>query len=328
MEKIRWGILSTANIGRKAMIPALKSSDKAEVIAVASRDKKKADTFAAALDIPKAYDNYQALLDDPEIDAVYIPLPNHLHKKWVIQAAESGKHILCEKPLALDPQECEDMIFAADANGVLLMESFMYRYHPRILSAAEMVHSGIIGTIKTIESSFTFFLENKGDIRYQPGMGGGALFDVGCYCVSISRLMTERDPVAVQARAAWASTNVDEQLVAILDFGDGLFAHFDCGFNQGGRQQCIISGTNGYLLIPEVFNPGEKRTVIQEISGGQTVRVHSFDGVDAYALIAEDFMDTIFGKEPAYSINDSIINMRVIQALLESARDGGRTVFL
>lgn len=328
MKKFRWGIISTANIGRTSMIPALQSLDRAEVLAAASRDEEKAKNFADELGIQKAYGDYQELLEDPEIDAVYIPLPNHLHKEWTIRAAEAGKHILCEKPLALNAGECLEMIDAAAANGVVLMESFMYRYHPRIISAVEMVRSDVIGKLKTIESGFTFFLGDKDDIRYKYQDGGGALMDLGCYCINITRLMAGRDPVAVQARATWASTGVDEQLVAMLDFGDGLFAHFDCGFNQGPRQHCNISGTEGYLSIPQAFNPGEKRSVIQEVKGGQTVQVHPFDGVDEYALIADDFMDTISGGAPAYPIRDSVGNMRVITALLESAKNDGKPVLL
>jgi len=328
MKKIRWGVISTANIGRKAMIPALQSLDEAEVLAVASRNDVKARNFADELGIPKAYGDYQEILDDPEIDAVYIPLPNHLHKEWTIRAADAGKHILCEKPLALDADQSLEMIGAAEANSVVLMESFMYRYHPRILSVLEMVRSGAIGTLKTIESGFTFYMHDKDDIRMKPEMGGGALMDVGCYCVNISRLMAGRKPVAVQAQAVWAQTGVDEQLVGILDFGDGLFAHFDCAFNQSSRQQCILAGTDGYLTISEVFNPGEKRSVIQEVRGGKTVQVQDFDGVNEYALIATDFMGAIAGEQPLYPIQDSVINMQVIQALLESARGKGQVVIL
>ena len=328
MDKFHWGVISTANIGRKAMIPALKSLDQAEVLSVASRRYEKARDFADELGIPKAYGNYQDLLNDPEIDAVYIPLPNHLHKEWTIRAAEAGKHVLCEKPLALNAEECQDMIDAADANEIVLMESFMYRYHPRILEAVKMIRSGEIGEIKTIDSGFTFFLEDKSDIRMKFKQGGGALMDVGCYCVNVSRLMAGREPVAVQAKGTWAPTGVDEQIVAILDFGDGLFAHFDCGFNQGRRQRCLLSGTDGYLLIPEAFNPGEKRTIIQKEKVGEATKIYNFDPTNEYALIAEDFMDVISGKEPVYPISDSIMNTRVIMALLESASSNGSVVYV
>lgn len=328
MKKYSWGIISTANIGRTSMVPALKRLENSEVLAVASRDEQKAQKFADELGIPRAYGDYQHLLDDSEIEAVYIPLPNHLHKEWAIRAAEAGKHILCEKPLALDADECLEMIDAAKENGVILMESFMYRYHPRILQAVQMIRNGVIGALKTIESGFTFFLGDKDDIRFKFQEGGGALMDVGCYCINISRLMAGREPVAVQARAVWGSTGVDEQLVALLDFGEGLFAHFDCGFNQGTRQECLLSGTDGYLFIPEVFNPGKKRSAIQEVKRGKTARVHSFDGVNTYALIADDFMNAIAGEQPTYPISDSFGNMRVIKALLSSARMGGKPITL
>jgi predicted dehydrogenase len=159
-------------------------------------------------------------------------------------------------------------------------------------------------------------------------MGGGALMDVGCYCVNISRLMAGRKPVAVQAQAVWAPTGVDGQLVSILDFGEGLYAHFDCAFNQSSRQHCILAGTDGYLSLPEAFNPGEKRSVIQEVREGTTVQVHDFEGVDEYVLIAEHFMHTIQAKKPIYPIEDSITNMQVIEALLESARNNGQVVYL
>jgi predicted dehydrogenase len=310
------------------MIPALKDSDLAMIAAVASRDKQKAAILAKELGIPKFYGDYQKLLDDSEIDAVYIPLPNHLHKKWSIRAADSGKHILCEKPLALDPEECQEMIAAADANQVILMESFMYRYHPRIIAAADMIRGGEIGTLRTIDSGFTFFLSNQDDIRLKFEEGGGAVMDVGCYCINISRLMAGREPVAVQAKAIWASTGVDEQLVGLLDFDDGLYAHFDCAFNQAKRQQCILAGSKGYFMLPETFNPGEKRTVIQAVHDGETTVVHTYDGANPYQLIAEDCMRAIAGEEPLYPLSDSISNMRVIQALLESAKANGKVIYL
>jgi predicted dehydrogenase len=204
----------------------------------------------------------------------------------------------------------------------------MYRYHLRILEVLKMIRSGEIGEIKTIESGFTFYLENKDDIRYKFKAGGGALMDLGCYCINISRLMAGREPVSVQAKAIWASTGVDEQLVALLDFGNGIFAHFDCGFNQGSRQQCILSGTEGYLSIPETFNPGKKRSIIKAVRDGSTIQTYTFDGVDEYKLIADDFMNAILGNQPAYDIIDSVSNMRVITALLESARMDGKTISL
>lgn len=330
-KKTRWGILSTANIAQKAMIPALKESPQAEVIAVCSRTQEKAQSCADELGIPRVYEGYESLLADPEIEAIYNPLPNHLHKEWTIRAAEAGKHILCEKPLGLNTDECHEMIAAAESNGVQLMEAFMYRYHPRILAAREMLRTGVIGEARTIESAFCFKLTNKNNIRYQPDMGGGALMDVGCYCVNISRLMAGREPVAVQARAHWASTGVDDQLTGILDFGDGLMAHFDCAINQERRQRCIVAGSEGYLELPMTFTPLNAmrvpiETLIHEEKGTDTSRVHTFPAVNMYRLLAEDFMQTITGSPPAFPIEDAVSNMRVIQALLASARQNGHPV--
>lgn len=326
MNKItRWGILSTANIGRKAMIPALQASHMAEVTAVTSRDEARARRFADELSIQKAYGDYQALLDDSDIDAVYNPLPNHLHKPWSIRAAEAGKHILCEKPLALNPQECEEMIAAAKANGVLLMESFMYRHHPRIQAAARMARAGELGEIKTIESAFTFRLRDKNDIRYQPEMGGGALMDVGCYCLNLSRLMAGREPITVQAQANWSKSGVDKQLVATLDFGGGLLAHFDCGFNQSGRQRAIIAGTEAFMVLRDAFVPGTAATKIHIVRDKEST-TQTFTGVDEYRLIAEDFMRAIEKDETPTPASDAVANLRVIQALLESARQDGKPV--
>ncbi len=326
MTKFNWGILSTANIGQRAMIPALKASEMAEVSAVASRDLAKARRFADELEIEKAYGSYQELLDDDQVDAVYIPLPNHLHKEWSIKAAEAGKHVLCEKPLALTAEECQEMKAAAYANGVLLMESFMYRHHPRILAAREMVRNGKIGELKVIDASFTFRLDDKNDIRYQPEMGGGAVMDVGCYCINIIRLMAGREPKAVQARAEWASSGVDAQLVGILDFGDGLIAHFDCGFTMQSRQHCIIAGTDSYLSLPWTFTPGVEETLVEEQNGHGYPVKYRFDGVDEYLLIAEDFMRSIPTGNPPYDVSDAAANMRVILACLQSAQQKGSSV--
>jgi len=325
-KKIRWGILSTANIARKAMIPALKESTMAEVSAVASRDEAKARAFADDLGIPTAYGDYEALLADPEIDAIYNPLPNHLHKAWTIQAAEAGKHILCEKPLALNIEDCQAMIAAAKANGVQLMEAFMYRHHPRITAARQMLREDAVGELRTIETAFTFKLEDLTNIRYQPEMGGGALLDVGCYCVNITRLMAGREPVAVQARAHWASTGVDDQLTGILDFGDGLLAHFDCAINQEDRQRCLLAGSEGYLELPLTFNMGMIETLIHEEREFGAGRVHNYPAVNMYRLLAEDFMGAIAGEAPAFPIEDALGNMRTLQALLASARQNGQPV--
>lgn len=323
MKIYQWGILSTANIGRKAMIPALKASPKANVTAVASRDAEKARQFASELSIPIAYGDYKSLLEDPAIDIIYNPLPNHLHKPLTIMAAEAGKHILCEKPLALNVDDCREMIAAATANGVQLMESFMYRHHPRIQTALDMIQKGAIGEVKTIISAFTFYLNREWDIRLQPEMGGGAVMDVGCYCINLSRLIAGREPEDVQAKSVMGKSGVEIQAAAILNFGDGLLAHFDCGFNQSRRHRCTISGTEGLIELQNVFVPGLTETTLLHVTGDQTHTKH-FPAVDQYQLIAEHFMSVIEGNPRLYPLEDATANMRVIEALLKSAKNSGK----
>lgn len=325
MKIYNWGILGTAKIGRNAMIPALQASKNAKVAAVASREIEKARRFAKELNISTAYGDYQTLLDDPSIDIIYNPLPNHMHKPFTIKAAEAGKHILCEKPLGLNADECLEMNAAAKANGVQLMESFMYRHHPRIMAVREMVQNGTIGAVKTIESAFTINLQREGDIRFKPEMGGGAVMDVGCYCINFSRFIAGREPETVQARAVYGSTGVDIQMAAILDFGEGLLAHFDCGFNQQQRQRSIISGTEGFLVLRDVFLPGKDKSKIVLVKDDQTQTEH-FPGVDQYQRIAEDFMVGIETGKIPYPPEDAAANLRVIRALLESSNENGKPI--
>src|SRR5665648_84974 len=212
-RKLRWGIMSTANIGRVAVIPAILSSKNGEVVAVASRDAQKAAEFATSLGISKSYGSYEALLDDETIEAVYIPLPNSLHYEWIIRAAKAGKHILCEKPLALNAAQYLEISAAVKEYNVLLLEAFMYRFHPRTEKMVELVQvAGALGSLRMIQSSFTFKLTLLDNIRLRADLGGGALMDVGCFCVNISRTLAGEEPVAVQATAQWTTTGVDEQL--------------------------------------------------------------------------------------------------------------------
>ncbi|MCG6958224.1 MAG: Gfo/Idh/MocA family oxidoreductase, partial [Gemmatimonadetes bacterium] len=207
-RKLRWGVMSTANIGRAAVNPAIQASTNGVLTVIASRDEARARAFAERASIPRWHGSYEALVDDPEVDALYIALPNSLHREWTIRAAEAGKHVLCEKPLALDAGECREMQAAADAHGVKLMEAFMYRFHPRTGKVLEMVRSGALGDLRTLRSAFTFRLTRPGNIRMDPDLGGGALMDVGCYCVNVSRTVVGGEPVAAQARAHWAASGV------------------------------------------------------------------------------------------------------------------------
>ena len=325
--KLRWGVISTANIGRAAVNPAIKASRNGELLAVASRDEERAREFADKWEIPQHYGSYDALLDDASLDAVYIPLPNSMHCEWTIRAAERGKHILCEKPLALDADECREMDAAAEANGVKLMEAFMYRFHPRTQKMVEMVRAGVVGDLKLITSAFTFRLNNADNVRLRPEMGGGSLMDVGCYCVNVSRTIAGAEPVAVQAVAHQGPSGVDEQMVGTLRFEDGLLAQFDSALNMVRRESCLVAGTDAYLTVPSAFLPGTDDVVIQEHGGRDGTTEHTVAGVDEYRLMVEHFADCVLNDRAVrYSAEEAALNMTVIAALYESARRGGEIV--
>lgn len=322
-RKMHWGILSTANIGRAAVIPAIKSSKNGEVIAVASRELQKGVEFATSMGIPKSYGSYEALLDDPDIDAVYIPLPNSLHYEWTIKAARAGKHILCEKPLALSAVQCREMDAAAKESGVLLMEAFMYRFHPRTERVIEKVRTDALGPLQMIQSSFTFKLTRPDNIRLRPDLGGGALMDVGSYCVNISRTLAGEEPEAVQATAIWASTGVDDRLAGTLLFAKGIMAQFDCALNMARRESIIAAGTNGYYYVPAAFLPGKEDILLYEFRDHKKIS-HQFSGCNEYQLMVEHFTECVLTrKEPRYSAMEAAANMRVIEKLYQSARLDG-----
>ena len=323
-DPIRWGVISTANIGRAAVNPAIQASHNGELVAVASRDGTRAAAFASDHGIPRSYDSYEALLDADDIDAVYIPLPNSMHREWTIRAAEAGKHILCEKPLAMSPAECEEMAAAANDAGVKLMEAFMYRFHPRTERVVEMLRAGAIGDIGTIRSAFTFRLRNPDNIRLDPELGGGALMDVGCYCVNVSRTLVGEEPQTVQATARWTDRGVDEALTGILRFPRGIVAHFDCALTLERFEAFEVGGTDGWLRVESAFLPGTGDVPIEESRGGDGVEEHQIDGDDEYRLMVEHFADCILhDRQPRYGALEAAANMRTIRALYASARSGG-----
>jgi predicted dehydrogenase len=324
---LRWGILSTANIARAAVIPAIQAATNGAVVAVASRDAERAAAFASKLDIPRAYGSYAALLDDPQIDAIYIALPNSMHYEWTLNAVAAGKHVLCEKPLALNAEQCLAMAAAAEAAGVLLMEAFMYRFHPQILTAQELVHSGAIGDLHHMHAAFTFRLTNPGNIRLQADLGGGALMDVGCYCVNVLRTFAGREPVAAQALAAWHVQGVDERMTGLLHFDDDLTGQFDCALNLARRETFLAAGTEATLELPRAFLPGVHDTIVRLRTNYSEVSEQTIDGVDEYRLMVEHFADCVrSGHAPRYGAREAACNMNVIEALYRSARAGGQPV--
>lgn len=328
-------MLSTANIGRAAVNPAIRASRNGDLVAVASRDAERARVFAETHGFQRHHGSYQALLDDPEIDAVYIPLPNALHAPWTIRAAEAGKHVLCEKPLGLDAAECRAMADAASAHGVKLMEAFMYRFHPRTEAAIARSKEGRLGELRRIRSAFSFRLTRPDNIRLSRALGGGALMDVGCYCVSVSRNLAGAEPVAVQAWARWtdgylgggSETAVDSELTGLLHFRDGLTAHFDSALTMARREFYEAVGTDGWLRADRAFLPG---TVDVDLRGAEgEAWVQTVQGDDEYRLMVEHFADCILlDRAPRCSAAEAAANMRVIHALYRSALRGGERVVI
>lgn len=324
---IRWGILSTANIARAAVIPAIQAAPNSEVVAVASRDAERAADFAGKLGIPRAYGSYDALLDDDDIDAIYIALPNSLHLAWAVNAAAARKHILCEKPLALDTAQCREMAAAAEEGGVLLMEAFMYRFHPQIAAALDLLRSGTIGELHHMHAAFTFRVTNPANIRLQADLGGGSLMDVGCYCVNALRTFADSEPVEVQATATWHANGVDERMVGLLRFANGLTGQFDSALNLARRETFLAAGTEATVELPRAYLPGTGDTTVRVRKSYADVNDRTIAGVDEYQLMVEHFADCVrTGQPPRYSPKEAACNMTVIEALYRSARENGRPV--
>lgn len=324
-KQIRWGIISTANIGRKRVAPAIQKSNNGTIIAVASRDLAKAQDYAQELDIPNAYGSYEQLIADPNVDAIYNPLPNSEHAEWSIKAAEAGKPTLCEKPLAVDAAEAQTIVDAFAEREVLFAEAFMYRFHPQTQRVKALIDAGAIGTVQTISAAFTFALRNEDNIRLSKALAGGALMDVGCYCINVMRLMTGEEPEQAAAVARWGTeTQVDESLAGVLRFPSGVVGHFDCGLRTHRAHTYDIRGTTGRILLEEAFVPDlESETVICFWQGEDYEEIH-VPPADHYQLMAEDFADALLNKRaPHYLPQDAVANMQVIDRLLTSARQGG-----
>lgn len=321
-ERIRWGILSTANIGRKRVVPAMQRSVHGTVAAVASRDYDAARQFADELDIPKAYGSYEELLADPEIDAIYNPLPNSLHAEWSIKCAEAGKPTLCEKPLASDAPEAQTMVDAFVSRGILFAEAFMYRFHPQTLLVKQMVQDGSIGDLTVIEASFSFSISQENNIRLNKSLAGGALMDVGCYCVNLARLMAGAEPTEAKASAiVGRESGVDETLAGVLTFGSGILAHFDCSLRLPLRHRYHLRGTKGDIAVEEAFVVPADRESIVRVREGDASREIQIQPANSYTLMADDFARALIdNRPPAYMPADGVANMAVLDQLYRSAR--------
>jgi len=326
-RRIRWGVLGTANIGRAAVNPAIVASRNGRLVAVASRSADRARAFAEANGVPSYEGSYQALLDRDDVDAVYCPLPNSEHRAWTVRAAEHGKHVLCEKPLAVSSAECLAIDAAGRVNQVVIMEAFMYRFHPRIERLLSLVREGAIGELRMIRSAFTFRLAHMENIRMRPDLGGGALMDVGCYCVNLSRTVAGAEPIEAQAFAVWAPTAVDERLVGTLSFPAGVLAQFDSALTIERRELVEVVGTDGSLSLTNAFLPGTAPVAIELRRGRDQMERIDIDGVDEYRLMVEHFADCVLeGATPRYDAREASQNLRAIEALYRSAKSGGSAV--
>ena len=315
---IRFGLIGAGRIARNQIAPAIHAAKRATLYATASRDVSRAE-----LTKPEhSYNSYDALLGDPNVDAVYVATHNGMHKELSIAAMRAGKHVICEKPLAMNARDCEEMARVAESTGMRLGEAFMYRHHPQIARAQALVRSGAIGDVMAVEASFRFPLSNPDDVRMNAEWGGGSLLDVGCYCVSASRLFLGDSPIAMKAMAAIHPVkNVDTSLQGVLDYGAGRYAIISCGFDSGVNQRVIVSGTAGVLELNQPFKSwmGRPRILIQTKDRTKTI---DFEAINTFALEIDDLAGAIVeGREPLVEVRDATANMRILDSLADAARD-------
>jgi predicted dehydrogenase len=314
VEPVRWGLLSTARIN-DAILTGAAQTDSAKIVAVASRDQQRADEYARDHGLERAHGSYEALLDDEDVEVVYIALPNSLHVEWSIRALEAGKHVLCEKPFDRRPDAVERAFDAADKAGRLLMEAFMYRHHPQTRKVADLVADGAIGQLRQLRSSFSFTLADLADVRMLPELDGGALMDLGCYCISMQRLLAG-EPELVFGRQRTGSTGVDVGFTAILQFGTDVFGEFNCGFDLPETNGLEAIGSSGIAVVPD---PVRCRDPHVELNGERI----DVEDVDRYRLQLENFSAAVRGEaEPLLGRVDALGQARTIEALYRSATRG------
>lgn len=330
-KKVRWGILSSAKIGTGKVIPGMQKGEHLEITAISSRSLDRAEEAARELGIAKAYGSYEELLADPDIDAVYNPLPNHMHVPWSIKAANAGKHVLCEKPIALSAEEVGLLIEARDRTGVNITEAFMVRHHPQWLTAREIVNSGEIGELRAIQCFFSYFNRNADDIRNNSDMGGGALMDIGVYPIVASRFITGEEPRRVVGLVENdPDFGVDRLSSAILEFSN-VQSTFTCSTQLVPYQRVHLLGTTCRVEIEIPWNapPDTPRRIFLDDGEDRTSEsreVRTIDVADQYHLQGDAFSRSILENDFSLAgppLEDAVKNMRVVDALFESAKSGG-----
>lgn len=331
MKTVHLGILGTAKIAQTQLIPAIKRSRNTEVVAIASRSEK-VHEIAEKLEIPKAYESYEALLNDPEIDVIYIPLPNHLHKEWITRAAQAGKHVLSEKPVTLTADEAKEVVAVCKENNVLFMEAFMYQFHPQHQRVRNILISGEIGEIKMMKASFSFYMdpsERVKNIRMDAAKGGGSIYDIGCYCIHSIRniLQTEPKEIRVQAQID-KEQNIDLSSFVYMKMVNGVPTIFDCSFDMNFRHEYEIIGTKGRIKVPRAYRPdnygGEGHIIIEKENEQRVEKLIA----DQYAIEVEHFSECVIeGKNPSYSVENTIKNMEAIEACYKSIQINDKVEF-
>ena len=318
MGVVRLGILSTAHINR-LVIPGAHASEKVELVAVASRDRTRAEEYARKWGIPRAYGSYEDLLAAPDIDAVYVSLPNTLHCPWSIRAMEAGKHVICEKPLSRHAREVEEAFDAAERTGRLFTEAFMYRHNPQTARLLELVHDGAIGELRLVRSAFSYGLYDTDNIRLRTDVDGGSLMDVGCYCVSGSRLLAG-EPESVFGQAYVGPTGTDWVFTGTMRFSGNVLAQFDCGTALADRDELEVVGTQGSLFLDD---PWHCRQPVIEVRREEGVDRIELEPVDSYQLELENFADAIGGDAPLLlGREDAVAQARAMEALTRSSETG------
>jgi|SRR5690625_3379018 len=323
-EKVNWGILSSAAIAQEQMIPAMLKANNANLLAIASTSGKEIEV-AKRFHIPKTYSNYEELLKDPEIDAIYIPLPNGLHSYWTQEAAKHGKHVLCEKPAALTEQEAVETIDVCDDNNVQFMEALMYQFHPQHNRVKEIIAKGEIGDLKLVKANFSFMLEQvDGNIRMDRKLGGGSLYDIGCYCIHSIRNVTDAEPIRVSAMSKKHSKyDVDMSVIGMMVLDNGIHAYFDCAMDMPDRHLYEIVGTKGTIEVSKAF--------ITQVDGQGDINIRDLEGQkreeiiygDSYTIGMEHYSNCILNNIiPTYSKQETIKNMRAIEAFIETIDTG------
>ena len=312
---VRWGLLSTARINDKLL-----GAGGDRFVAVASRSAERAREYAEQRGIERAFGSYEELLGDAGVDAVYIGLPNGMHVEWATRALQAGKHVLCEKPMSRHPAEIEAVFDLADSQGLILAEAFMWRHHPQVSRARELIAEGAVGRLRHLRAAFSFVLTDPGDVRLQTALEGGALMDVGCYCVSGCRTLAGAEPERVYAEQVTGGDGVDVRTAAVMRFPDDVSATFDCAFDVDNRDELEVIGDAGSLFLDDPWHGGEP---VIEVRRGGEVGLERLPAADSYALELEDFEAAVGGRRPPLlGRDDALGQARTIAALYQSASDG------